>query len=76
MHDHKDSGRNDMGVDSDRVEGSAKNMGGKLKEGAGKILGDEKMKREGQVEQGEGKVQNAFGSAKDTVRDALSSDKS
>lgn len=58
------------GVDSDRTEGSAKQMGGSLKEKAGKLMGDEKMKRDGQSDQAEGKIQNAWGSAKDSVREA------
>lgn len=65
----------DNGVDSDRAEGSAKQMGGKLKEGAGTLLGDEKLKREGQADQGEGKLQNAWGSIKDKARDILDGDK-
>jgi uncharacterized protein YjbJ (UPF0337 family) len=52
-------------VDRDRTEGSMKKMGGNLKEGAGDLTGDEKMKREGQVDQSEGKLQNAWGSVKD-----------
>lgn len=67
MSDHSDS----KGVDPDRVEGSLKKMGGNLKEGAGKVLGDEKMKREGQSDQAEGKLQNAWGGAKDAVRETL-----
>ena len=67
MNDHRES----KGVDSDRIDGSLKKMGGDLKEGAGKILGDEKMKREGQSDQAEGKLQNAWGGAKDSVREAL-----
>ncbi len=31
-----------MAVDKDRIEGSATNLGGKVKEGAGKLTGDEK----------------------------------
>lgn len=61
-------------VDSDRTEGSMKKMGGNLKEGAGDLVGDEKMKRDGQSDQAEGKLQNAWGGAKDTVRDALGTD--
>jgi uncharacterized protein YjbJ (UPF0337 family) len=64
----------DHGVDHDRTEGSMKKMGGDLKEGAGKILGDEKMKREGQSDQAEGKVQNAWGSVKDKAREITGSD--
>ncbi len=58
-----------LGVDSDRTEGSVKKMGGNLKEGAGNLLGDEKMKREGQSDQAEGKVQNACGGIKDKARE-------
>jgi uncharacterized protein YjbJ (UPF0337 family) len=65
---------NDRGVDDDRIEGSAKKLGGNLKEGAGTILGDEKLKREGQADQAEGKLQNAWGGIKDTVRDAMDGD--
>jgi uncharacterized protein YjbJ (UPF0337 family) len=35
-------------VDPDRTEGNMKKMGGNIKEGAGNLLGDEKMKRDGQ----------------------------
>jgi uncharacterized protein YjbJ (UPF0337 family) len=55
-------------TDHNRVEGSAKQAGGKLKEGVGKLTGDEKLKAEGKGEQVEGKVQNAFGSAKDALK--------
>lgn len=55
--------------DHDRVEGAAKNMGGKLKEAAGKVTGDEKLKAEGRADQAEGKIQNAVGGVKDAIRD-------
>jgi uncharacterized protein YjbJ (UPF0337 family) len=56
-------------VDRDRVEGGAKNLGGKIKEAAGKMTGDEKLKREGQVDQVTGKVQNTVGGLKDKIRE-------
>ena len=62
------------GVDSDRIEGSGKKLGGNIKEGLGNVLGDEKLKREGQADQVEGKAQNAWGGLKDSVRDALHPD--
>lgn len=62
------------GIDNDRVEGSAKKMGGNLKEGAGTLLGDEKLKREGQADQAEGKLQNAWGSVKDRAREIVGKD--
>lgn len=55
--------------DHDRVEGAAKNMGGNIKEAAGKMTGDEKLKAEGRADQAEGKIQNAVGGLKDTIRD-------
>jgi uncharacterized protein YjbJ (UPF0337 family) len=56
-------------MDKDRVEGAAKNVGGKVKEAAGKMTGDEKLKREGQAEQVAGKVQNTVGGLKDKLRE-------
>ncbi|RYG14186.1 MAG: CsbD family protein [Caulobacteraceae bacterium] len=55
--------------DNDRIEGAAKNIGGKIKEAAGKVTGDEKLKAEGKADQVEGKVQNTVGGIKDTLRD-------
>ena len=55
-------------VDPDRTEGSATNLGGKVKEGAGKLTGDEKLKNEGVADKVKGKVQNVVGSVKDTLK--------
>ena len=55
-------------MDKDRVEGSPTNMGGKVKEGAGKLTGDEKLKNEGVMDQVKGKVQNAVGGIKDAIK--------
>ena len=74
MNDHDNHDDTDMGVDHDRTEGSAKQMGGKMKEGAGALFGDQKMKDEGQADQAEGKLQNAWGSAKDEARETFGSD--
>ena len=46
-------------MDRDRVEGAAKNLKGKVKEAAGKVTGDAKLKSEGKADQVAGKVQNA-----------------
>lgn len=56
-------------ADHDRIEGSAKNIGGKIKEGAGKLTGDSKLQAEGKADQVEGKVQNAVGGVKDSLKD-------
>jgi uncharacterized protein YjbJ (UPF0337 family) len=58
-------------VDRDRVEGAGKQAKGGLKEAAGKVTGDEKLKAEGKTDKAAGKVQNAVGGAKDKVRETL-----
>jgi uncharacterized protein YjbJ (UPF0337 family) len=55
-------------VDKDRIEGSAEQAKGKVKEVAGKLIGDSKLKSEGQADQLKGKVQNAIGGVKDALR--------
>jgi uncharacterized protein YjbJ (UPF0337 family) len=56
-------------MDKDRVEGAAKTVSGKVKESFGKLTGDQKTVADGQAEQKVGKVQNAVGGLKDTLRD-------
>jgi len=55
-------------ADKDRIEGAAKNIGGKIKEGIGKVTGDENLQAEGKADQIEGKTQNAIGGIKDTLK--------
>jgi len=57
-------------MDEDRVKGSAQNMKGKVKEAAGKVTGDAKLESEGRADQAGGKVRNAVGGVKDSIRDA------
>ena len=56
-------------MDKDRVKGAAQQQKGAIKEGMGKILGDEKMKAEGKMDKAAGKIRNAVGGAKDAIRD-------
>jgi uncharacterized protein YjbJ (UPF0337 family) len=62
-------------MDKDRVEGAANNLGGKAKEAAGKVLGDEKLKAEGRAQQVQGKIQNTVGGMKDAARENLDKQK-
>lgn len=55
-------------MDKDRVKGSATNLGGKAKQTAGKVTGDEKLKGEGVADQVKGKVQNVVGGIKDAIK--------
>jgi uncharacterized protein YjbJ (UPF0337 family) len=58
-------------MDKDRVVGSAKQVKGEVKQVVGKAIGDAKLEAAGNAEKVEGKVQNAVGGVKDTVREAL-----
>jgi uncharacterized protein YjbJ (UPF0337 family) len=58
-----------VAVDKDRIAGSAKQAAGTVKQAAGKLVGDQKLESEGRAEKVEGKIQNAVGGLKDTVRD-------
>jgi uncharacterized protein YjbJ (UPF0337 family) len=68
-HQDAEQDRRILMPDQDRIEGAGKNIGGKIKEAAGKVTGDEKLKAEGRADQVEGKVQNAVGGVKDSLRD-------
>ncbi len=57
-------------VDENRVQGAWDKVKGAVKEGAGKLTGDEKLEAEGKADKLAGKTESAVGGAKDTVRDA------
>jgi uncharacterized protein YjbJ (UPF0337 family) len=57
-------------MDNDRVKGAIKKKTGELKEGLGKLTGDEKLKRSGQSDQIRGAVQNTVGGMKDALRES------
>jgi uncharacterized protein YjbJ (UPF0337 family) len=57
-------------MDKDRMAGTAKQAKGSVKQMAGKILGDSKLKAEGTADKLVGKAQNAAGGLKDSLRDA------
>ena len=58
-------------MDKDRIEGSATQAKGAVKEAFGKVTGDAKTEAEGKADKAAGKMQNAIGGAKDAARDAL-----
>ena len=55
-------------MDKDRVIGSAKQVKGEVKKVVGKAVGDAKLESEGKADKIEGKVQNAVGGLKDTLK--------
>jgi uncharacterized protein YjbJ (UPF0337 family) len=58
-------------MDKDRIEGSAHQAKGKLKEVVGKATGDAKTEAEGTAEKTAGKVQNTIGGLKDAVKETV-----
>lgn len=58
-------------MDKDRIAGIGHQIKGAAKEVAGKVTGDRKTEAEGKAEKLGGKMQNAYGGAKDSVRDAV-----
>jgi uncharacterized protein YjbJ (UPF0337 family) len=53
------------------LRGKGTHLGGKIKEGIGDLLGDRKMKREGQLEQMEGEAEQDQVRAEEAQRDAM-----
>jgi uncharacterized protein YjbJ (UPF0337 family) len=55
-------------MDKDRIVGAAKTVAGNIKQAVGKAVGDRKTVADGKTEAAKGKVQNAVGGIKDTIR--------
>ena len=58
-------------MNKDRIQGSAEQAKGKVKEVAGKAIGDSKLEAEGKTQQVAGKIQNAVGGMQDAVKEAV-----
>jgi uncharacterized protein YjbJ (UPF0337 family) len=58
-------------MNKDRIQGSAEQAKGKVKEVAGKVVGDSKLETEGKADQAAGKIQNTVGGLKDAVKEAV-----
>ena len=56
-------------MDKEHAKGTAKDIEGKVKEAAGDVTDDKKLKAEGKADQAEGKARKVAGD----VKDALSS---
>ncbi len=48
----------------DKAEGTAKDIAGKVKEAAGEVAGNDRLKLAGKVEQAEGRTQKKIGEIK------------
>ena len=56
-------------MDKDRIERAARGIKGSVKEAIGKVTGDAKLQSDGKAQRTAGKIQNAVGGMKDTVRE-------
>jgi uncharacterized protein YjbJ (UPF0337 family) len=54
-------------MNSDQIKGKAKDIGGKVQEEAGKVVGSSEQQAKGLSKQVEGKVQEKAGDLKDAV---------
>ena len=59
-------------VNKDRLEGAAREIGGKTERAVGDLTGDTKTQAEGIVDQVGGAARNAYGQAKEAVRSVAS----
>ena len=55
-------------MSEDRVYGTAKNLGGKVEEAAGRVAGDPKTQARGKFDQAAGAAQDLYGQASDAAR--------
>jgi uncharacterized protein YjbJ (UPF0337 family) len=60
-------------MDENRVAGTARNMGGKVEEGVGRVTGDTKLQAEGIAKQVSGAAQDIYGQARDAASDMAGS---
>jgi uncharacterized protein YjbJ (UPF0337 family) len=60
-----------MNMNKDQVKGTAKDIGGKIQEGAGKLVGNKEQQAKGLINQVEGKTQKNVGDAKEVIKDAI-----
>ena len=54
-------------VNEDRVEGAARNFGGRVQDAVGGMMGDTKTQAEGKINQAAGAAQNSIGSVMDSA---------
>jgi uncharacterized protein YjbJ (UPF0337 family) len=55
-------------MDENRLEGTARNVGGKVQEGVGRATGDVKTKTEAVINQAAGAAQDLYGQTADVAR--------
>jgi len=59
-------------MDENRVEGSARNLGGRVQEGFGKVTGDARRQTEGLTNRAAGAAQDIYEQATNAARESAS----
>jgi uncharacterized protein YjbJ (UPF0337 family) len=58
-----------MSINKDQVKGTMKDLGGKVQEATGELLGDQQQQIDGLTNQVKGKAQKGLGDLKEAVSD-------
>jgi len=62
-----------MNMNKDQIKGRVKEAEGKIKEVAGRLVGNEKLEEKGKVQKALGEAQAKFGDVKKDVKDSIKS---
>jgi uncharacterized protein YjbJ (UPF0337 family) len=60
--------KREVAMDENRLEGTARNLGGKIEEQVGRATGDTKIRAEGFLNQAAGAAQDVYGQTADVAR--------
>ena len=58
-----------MGSKTDQIKGYANEAAGKVKQGVGKAIGNDRLRTKGAAQEAKGDAQKAVGKAKGTIKD-------
>lgn len=58
-------------MNEDQIKGKAKDIGGKVQEKVGQVVGNRQQQVEGLANQAEGKVQKQYGDLKEDAKDVI-----
>jgi uncharacterized protein YjbJ (UPF0337 family) len=64
-----------MSTNKDQVEGTLRDIGGKIQEEAGKLVGSRDQEAEGLKNQAKGKLQKGIGDLKEVISDRTDAEK-
>jgi uncharacterized protein YjbJ (UPF0337 family) len=56
-------------MNKDQATGALKDIGGKIQEGVGKVIGSKEQQKDGLKHQVEGKIQSIIGDTKEGIKD-------